>query len=267
MSKGKGVFIFIILVIIGLGIVLGFGVFKLRTATSEKTQRGEIIDVHSQKQEPEQDSEKVSEEVSEKTPVHQNDWVAELKLAEEHSQIIVVAAEGNEATVSFHERDEAGYWSEVLSARGYVGKNGIGKTKEGDRKSPTGAFGFTHAFGVQEDPGCGLDYLKVDNSYYWVDDSGSEYYNQFVTTKEVTCDWNSAEHITEVGAAYNYVLALDYNKECSPGLGSAIFLHCETGRPTAGCVSVPEETMKSIVKKVKKDCVIIIDSESGVKNY
>ena len=55
-------------------------------------------------------------------------------------------------------------------------------------------------------------------------------------------DWDSAEHILKVGKSYNYVLATNYNESCIPGLGSAIFMHCQ---PTggAGCVAVSEEAM------------------------
>ena len=79
--------------------------------------------------------------------------------------------------------------------------------------------------------------------------------------------WNSAEHIIEINPAYHYVLSLDYNPNCTPGGGSAIFLHCSTNRPTGGCISVPEDQMITILKNVQPGCQIIIDSANGLKNY
>ena len=37
-------------------------------------------------------------------------------------------------------------------------------------------------------PGTALAYTQVDDSYYWVDDVNSVYYNQFVSTNEVVSD-------------------------------------------------------------------------------
>ena len=116
------------------------------------------------------------------------------------------------------------------------------------------------------DPGCGLSYTQVDDSYYWVDDSDSAYYNQFVSTDDVTKDWDSAEHIAGVKSSYNYVLALDYNVDCVPGVGSAIFMHC-TPTGGAGCIAVPEDVMVQIMQNVKGGCVVVIDSVEGVKGY
>ena len=198
--------------------------------------------------------------------VEQMDWVANLDAAEYHNQLIVVIANGNTATVSLHEKNDVGIWREVLSTEAYIGKNGIGKTKEGDGKTPTGAYQFTFAFGIKENPGTNLEYVEVDDSYYWVDDSNSKYYNQFVSTKDVEKDWDSAEHILSAEDSYHYVLATDYNAECKPGVGSAIFMHC-TPTGGAGCIAVPEEIMIAILKKITPDCVLIIDDETNIYSY
>ena len=190
-------------------------------------------------------------------------WVVDMDVAETASQVIVVAADGSNATVSMHIKEEDGIWTEILSTDGKIGRNGIDKTKEGDGKTPTGVYHFMFGFGNMPDPGCGLSYTQVDDSYYWVDDSDSAYYNQFVTTNEVTKDWNSAEHIVSVKNSYNYVLALDYNVDCVPGAGSAIFMHC-TPTGGAGCIAVPEDKMVEIMRNVKEGCVVVIDSVEGI---
>lgn len=80
-------------------------------------------------------------------------------------------------------------------------------------------------------------------------------------------DWSSAEHIQSCGGAYNYVLSINYNTECIPGKGSAFFLHCSTGKPTAGCVSVPESEMIQILKLFQPGCLIVIDQADAVYGY
>ncbi|MBQ8280100.1 MAG: SH3 domain-containing protein [Roseburia sp.] len=193
-------------------------------------------------------------------------WVADLDVAQTANQIIVVAADGNSATVSMHNKNQDGTWTEILSTSANIGRNGIGKTAEGDGKTPTGQYSFMFGFGNMPNPGTALPYTQVDSSYYWVDDSDSDYYNQFVSTGSVTKDWDSAEHIASVNKSYNYVLAIDYNADCVPGAGSAIFMHCQ---PTggAGCIAVSEEKMIEIMKNVQDGCVIVIDSVEGVKDY
>ena len=64
-----------------------------------------------------------------------NSWVSQLNVAKDTSQLIVVSANGsNYATVSMHTKGSDGYWADNYSVTGRVGKNGIGKTSEGDKK-------------------------------------------------------------------------------------------------------------------------------------
>ena len=194
------------------------------------------------------------------------DWISQLEIAQCENQILVVSTDGINADVSLHTKNVDGIWEEVLTTKANIGKNGVGKTKEGDGKTPTGIYHFTFGFGIKDNPGLSYEYVQVDDSYYWVDDSSSEYYNQFVSTNEVSKDWKSAEHILAEGESYHYVLATDYNIECVPGVGSAIFMHCfPTGG--AGCIAVSEEAMIEIMQIIQKDCVIIIDEASKICTY
>jgi L,D-peptidoglycan transpeptidase YkuD (ErfK/YbiS/YcfS/YnhG family) len=47
--------------------------------------------------------------------------------------------------------------------------------------------------------------------------------------------------------AYNYGAVIAYNAARSPGLGSAIFLHVDTGGSTAGCVSLPQSELVTVL--------------------
>lgn len=184
---------------------------------------------------------------------------ASMEVAEENDQLILVQASGTTCQVAMLNKNPDGSWFQLLSTSGYVGINGVGPTTEWNRRTPPGVYGFTKAFGILPSPGTAFDYVKVDQSHYWVDDVNSRYYNKFVSTKTVAKDWASAEHLIDYAGSYNYCLAIDYNPECTPGVGSAIFLHCSAGRPTGGCVSVPESVMKKILQNVRKDCKIVIE--------
>ncbi len=205
-------------------------------------------------------------EIEELEVLEQFHWIAGLQIAEETNQIVVVSVEKDKNLVSLYEKAENGQWSEILSAEAEIGENGLGKTKEGDRKTPRGQYQFLFGFGVAENPGTEMPYRQVDDSYYWVDDSDSVYYNQFVSTKEVEKDWKSAEHIIEERESYKYVLALNYNKDCEPGKGSAIFLHCKPSGG-AGCIAVPEDMMKKLMQRICPECVIIIDDMNNIYHY
>ncbi|MGN0160818.1 MAG: M15 family metallopeptidase [Lachnospiraceae bacterium] len=198
------------------------------------------------------------------------DWVSELKVAETTSQMIVVTVpreNSQKATLSMHTKDAKGNWREILSTDAIVAKDGIGKAHEGQMITPKGEYGFVKAFGILASPGTRMDYQQVDENDYWVDDSNSRYYNRFVDAAEVETDWNSAEHIVSVGSAYDYVLALDYNSECIPEEGSAIFLHVAVGDYTAGCIGVSKKDMVKILNSIHLDCRIIIDTEEEIQNY
>ncbi len=192
---------------------------------------------------------------------------AGLKAAETNQQLILVRAEGTQAVLSMLNRESSGRWKEVLHTDAFVGANGVGETTEWSWTTPPGIFDFGVAFGIYPDPGTAFPYTQVNDSHYWVDDVNSEYYNQFVSTDTVPVSWESAEHLIEHDPSYHYSLSINYNTDCVPGVGSAIFLHCERGEPTLGCVSVAEEDMKWILQNIRTDCKIIIDNGDAIRNY
>ena len=222
-------------------------------------------DAYSSKNKENTPSEKniaVQEEMSEET----KDFVNYLNVASTTNQLLVVSASGTKAEVSLHNKDGFGNWQQVLVCNGYVGLAGVGVTSEGMKMTPIGVYDFTFAFGNNSNPGALLSYIQCDDTYYWVDDVNSVYYNKFVTTNEVTPDWKSAEHISEI-AVYSYVLAFNYNASCIPGKGSAIFVHVSNGRPTAGCIAVPAESMLTIIRNVSPGCKILIDKKENIGGY
>ena len=192
--------------------------------------------------------------------IPQGSAAAELDCANEADQIVLVDyTGGSKAVLSVHEKLN-GVWTELASCDAYVGKKGIGKTKEGDKKTPTGTYNLTTPFGIKDDPGAQMSYLKVTKYHYWCGDSSSKYYNQLVDEREVSRKHKSSdEYLIKYKGAYNYCMFIDYNAEGTPNRGSCIFLHC-TGKNkyTAGCVAIPEKMMKQIIRWAREGTKIVI---------
>ena len=195
------------------------------------------------------------------------EWVGTLEAAKDASQIMVVAAFSEDATdawVSLHEKQSDGSWHMVMTTPGFIGKNGIGKTKEGDAKTPVGTFHFNRAFGIADDPGSKIPYVKADDDTYWSGDPREGYrYNQLVNLKDLPdLDVNECEHIKDYIYHYQYCLNISYNEECTPGLGSAIFLHCfGPAKPfSGGCVAIPEDQMRYVMQQVDENTAVVINT-------
>ena len=178
-------------------------------------------------------------------------------------QIIAVqAGDGTDAVVTLFEKSEVNgkdVWTETLRCDGYIGLSGLGKTKEGDNKTPTGDFGVTCAFGIKENPGTVLPYVDVDENTYCCGCEG-EWYNQIIDISEHPHDCANGEHLIEYSPEYNYGLFLDYNAAGEAGKGSAIFFHCSGANTyTGGCIAVSEENMLTILNAAEPGIRVIID--------
>lgn len=194
------------------------------------------------------------------------EWVTKLPEADTAKQMFVVAAyEGTTAWISMHEKDKSGKWQMIMSTPGFIGKNGLGKTKEGDGMTPVGTFSFNKAFGNSSDPGVtAFEYVKADSNTYWSGDvREGMHYNELVSLKDYPdLDKKESERIVDYPIHYQYCLNISYNAKGEPGKGSAIFLHVFGDRKpyTGGCVAIPLDMMRFVMKNVVKNCVVIIDS-------
>ena len=180
-------------------------------------------------------------------------------------QVLIVAAhEKTTAWISLHEKGGDGRWRMILSTPGYIGRNGLGKTEEGDGMTPVGVYRFNRAFGIAEDPGCAIPYVQVDKSMYWSGDTREGmHYNELVSLWDCPrLDRTASEHLIDCTYEYQYCLNISYNEEGTPGAGSAIFLHCLGSRKpyTGGCVAIPMEQMAFVMRHVDPDCAVVIDS-------
>ena len=136
----------------------------------------------------------------------------------------------------------------------YVGKNGLGKTGEGDGKTPVGILHPLSAFGIKPNPGTKMPYIDVKPTTFACDED----YNQIVDTAVVhhPC---KGEEMYAYQPQYNYGIATDFNKECIYPNGSAIFIHVKGSKPyTGGCISFDEDRMIEILKNCDMSLVIDI---------
>ncbi len=193
------------------------------------------------------------------------EWIEKLDAAKTSEQLIVVAGVGKTtATISMHEKNSDGSWEQIVSSPGFIGLSGLGPAREGSLYTPVGTFFIDKAFGIADDPGCKMDYIKVNDSHYWSGDiRDGMHYNELLNINDFPdLDKKNSEHLIDYWLPYQYCLNMGFNSECIPGGGSAFFLHCfgSSCPYTYGCVSVPNEIMKVIMQNVKPGCVITIDT-------
>lgn len=147
----------------------------------------------------------------------------------------------------------------ILKSDARIGENGLTNFKqEGDKKTPKGTFKLGKAFGLGENICFNKEYIKLTSNYYWIDDSNSKYYNEMVNILEVKKDWKSAEHLIDFPVQYEYAIEIKYNKNKEKNKGSAIFLHCDSGKDTSGCIAINKESMIKILQIIDEDALIII---------
>lgn len=183
------------------------------------------------------------------------------------TQIDVVAS-GTTATLVVYSAAN-GMRQELLRTQAYVGRNGCSAEKrEGDGKTPVGVYEIRRGFGLTTPPAVGIAYTQLAGGEKWVDDVASARYNQWVTKDTTPVDWKSAEDLPKETVAYKYVAVIEYNTDnIVKGAGSAIFLHCTEGKPTSGCISVPEEAMVKILGLIQSDTrIAIARSDEELKN-
>jgi L,D-peptidoglycan transpeptidase YkuD (ErfK/YbiS/YcfS/YnhG family) len=175
------------------------------------------------------------------------------------AQVVLVKATGTRAQVTACARTSSGTYNRALGPyAGHVGTNGLaplGAKREGDGRTPRGAFPLRGGFGTAANPGTALPWMRVTARDVWVDDSASRLYNTHQVLP-ANGRWRSAEKLNI--RAYEYAQVIGYNEARKPGLGSAIFLHLDSGRPTAGCVSVPRAALLPLLRWQRPGSVMAI---------
>jgi L,D-peptidoglycan transpeptidase YkuD (ErfK/YbiS/YcfS/YnhG family) len=167
-------------------------------------------------------------------------------------QVVAVSASGygaTTATFTAYQRASNG-WQQVFGPwTANIGRNGFapsGQKREGDGRTPSGAYGFSFFFGVNADPGVRFPFRAIPGPWIvWDDDPASAHYNEWIDNRTQSAGANPEPmHVS----AYAYGAVIDYNASRTPGLGSAIFMHVSSGSSTAGCVSLPTSELLSVLR-------------------
>lgn len=133
--------------------------------------------------------------------------------------------------------------------------SGVRLKKEGDQKSPAGAFYIGGAWGyakeIKRNPK--LPYRKVTPMDLWIEDSKSPYYNQHLVLKHPPkTAWEKQAQMKQGDHAHSLKLFVAHNPppKATPGAGSAVFFHIWRGggsKPTAGCTTMSEINLKELI--------------------
>ena len=124
--------------------------------------------------------------------------------------------------------------------------------REGDGRSPAGAFALDTAFGFdirQIVSWVRLPYVRLRETTECVDDVRSVHYNTIVDRDSVPrVDWTSSEKMREIDQ-YAYGVHVAYNAPPAPARGSCIFLHIWAGPQsvTAGCTAMELGALRELM--------------------
>lgn len=170
------------------------------------------------------------------------------------------------------QRNADGTWAHVFGPwEAYVGYTGWSWTPgEGAGYSPIGSFGFGTGFGTDQNPGYRLGWFVITPNDYWVEDpnAGAEYNtHQLGPANESAAPWGHFERLIDSSAAYQDAAFIEFNWPVTgSGRGSGIFLHVETGRPTAGCVSLPRSELLQVLPWIDGGTRIVMGPDDTIRS-
>ncbi|WP_418956057.1 L,D-transpeptidase family protein [Streptomyces tritici] len=151
-----------------------------------------------------------------------------------------------------------GRWVAAGSAPARFGANGLadGETRrQGTSTTPTGLYRLPYAFGIEPRPaGATYPHRPVTQRSWWCQDNDSRAYNRWVEGLPADCRAAEAEHLVTYGTQYAHALVVAFNYDRPVRhRGAGIFLHVNGRGATAGCVSVPADAMRRILRWADPD--------------
>lgn len=160
----------------------------------------------------------------------------------------------------------AGPWQANV---GYNGWSSAQVRREGAGTTPTGMYSFGTGFGLAANPGYSLGWFVVGPNDYWAEDPSRADYNthQIGPSNPANAPWAASEHLVDYPVAYRYAALINFNEPPSGPYGSGIFLHVSTGRPTAGCVSLPQAELLQILPWIDASTRIVMGPQSVLTSY
>jgi L,D-peptidoglycan transpeptidase YkuD (ErfK/YbiS/YcfS/YnhG family) len=187
-----------------------------------------------------------------------------------------------QGTLRRYERSEpSAPWSRVGAVVPVVvGKKGLGwgdpelaapggpEKKEGDARTPAGAFRLTAALGTADAAPAGtrLSYRQSTDATRCVDDPASSSYNLIV---DAPGDWKSAEVMRRADWLYDWVVVVGHNAARVPGAGSCVFLHVwrSPTSPTVGCTAMAKPALAELMAWLDPDAVLVVLPEPSLRRF
>jgi L,D-peptidoglycan transpeptidase YkuD (ErfK/YbiS/YcfS/YnhG family) len=113
----------------------------------------------------------------------------------------------------------------------------------------TGLFALPFTFGIRPDPGTAMPYRRITTTAWWCEDNGSTAYNRWVDPLPGDCAAGESERLAGYTIAYTYAAVIGFNYDRPVrGRGAGIFLHANGHGYTAGCVSIPQSALVSLLR-------------------
>ena len=144
-----------------------------------------------------------------------------------------------------------------------IGKRGIGiKKREGDLITPKGKYKIKYIL-YRKDRVKFQSKIKkiiITKKMGWCDDPNSKQYNKLVKLPSAY----KYEKLYKKENIYDVILVLNYNmKPIVKNKGSAIFIHVakKNYEKTEGCVAIEKKQLVKIVKDLKRNTKVIIESQ------
>ena len=148
-----------------------------------------------------------------------------------------------------------------------VGVHGLSwprRRHAGDGTTPIGNYGFVYGFGSRADPGVtGFRWRRLVPGSCWA--GTRRRYNRWVhRTPCAAADENLWAHAR---VAYRYGAVIDFNyRRPVYGRGAGIFLHVQTGGPTAGCVSLRQRDLLAVLRWMRPGTRILIGPATWLRS-
>lgn len=170
------------------------------------------------------------------------------------SQFIVVDTTDSTAKLYCFQKSGNGKWFNIvkegspLSDKVFISENGIAyNATDSNKCTPLGMYSLDEIFYIGQKPDTTYEnLLEIKDTTYWVTDPASKYYNTAADISKK--DWKQAIKMSDDPETYKYGVVVGFNTyPVDTTKGSAIFLQCGD-KPTDGGISMPAETMKTIVE-------------------
>ena len=153
-------------------------------------------------------------------------------------------------------------WGSGLHGDGAPGGRTGPSKREGDGKSPAGAFEIRGVYGYAAGPppATVLPYTQVTAGWQCVDDPASRHYTQILDRARLAVDWTSAEAMRRDDELYTWVIDIAHNRAAASGAGSCIFFHVWRGpaSSTTGCTAMPEPRLAQLIGGLDATAVYVL---------